>query len=572
MKNLLDTKTVTINDLFGNGKIYRVPKFQRDYSWSEENWEDLWYDILELDSQENPHYMGSLVLQTTEKDDEFIIVDGQQRITTLSILAVAVKGVLQNFIDQKIDVEKNQERVAKLERTFIGEKTLSNLFYSPKLFLNANNNNFFQAHILKLKPPIVYAKLRDSEKLLYDAYKYFFEKLKIKFKNDNGEQISKLLEKIVTKKLVFIQISVDDNLSAYTVFETLNARGVELTTTDLLKNYFFSIATNELPESEIAILEEDWKTIVDTVGLKKFPVFLRYYLNAKKPLVRKERLFKEIKKDIKNGQEVFDLIRNLKKTAYLYDAIKNSKNNNFWHNFKFNNQKEIQQVLEELNLFAVSQPIPLLFSVYKKIPEHFAKILKICVVISFRYNVIAGMNPNELERVYNQVAMGIYQGNLKSPQEIFKVLQSIYINDQNFENSFATKIITTNGRNKKLVKYILTKIENQIAETDYDFNEANFIIEHVLPENYNEEWEEIFGKAIEEHVYRLGNYALLEEGKNQDCARKSFAEKREIYKISKYKLTSTNLNYDEWNALTIDRYQEKLAKYAKAVWKVYGGE
>jgi len=86
--NLLDTKTVNLNDLLGNGKIYRVPQFQRDYSWDQDNWEDLWNDIAIVNSTGSPHYMGSVVLQN-DGSKEYLIIDGQQRFTTLSILTLA---------------------------------------------------------------------------------------------------------------------------------------------------------------------------------------------------------------------------------------------------------------------------------------------------------------------------------------------------------------------------------------------------------------------------------------------------------------------------------------------------
>src|ERR1700752_4474298 len=86
--NLLDTKTVSLNEILGNGKIYRVPHYQRDYSWEQDNWEDLWNDIELAAETKKPHYMGSIVLQSTT-GKEFVIIDGQQRFSTLSILTLA---------------------------------------------------------------------------------------------------------------------------------------------------------------------------------------------------------------------------------------------------------------------------------------------------------------------------------------------------------------------------------------------------------------------------------------------------------------------------------------------------
>ena len=95
MKNILDTKTITFQELLGNGKKYKIPEFQRDFSWTEENWEDLWQDIIDIYEKKEPvHYMGAIVLQNTNDKKTFIVVDGQQRITTLSLFSLRVSLLL----------------------------------------------------------------------------------------------------------------------------------------------------------------------------------------------------------------------------------------------------------------------------------------------------------------------------------------------------------------------------------------------------------------------------------------------------------------------------------------------
>ncbi len=450
--------------------------------------------------------------------------------------------------------------------TYIGEKSISDLYYKTKLTLNENNNSFYQSKILEFKEPVNYAKLRDSEKLIYNAYKYFYNKIKKLFDTEiSGKILGEFVEKTLDG-LVFIQITVDDEISAYTVFETLNARGVELTTTDLLKNYLFSlVATLGKNGSEFKILKENWQQIVDIVGLKKFPVFLRFYINSKQNLVRKERLFKEIKKDIKTPKNAIDLIETLKETAFLYSAILNPTDD-FWNDYP--KQKQIRKLLEELKLFGVTQPIPLIFAINKYKKEWLSQLLKSLVNISFRYNVIGKLNPNLMEKVYNKIAIKITQNLYKSFVELKNDLKEIYLNDDTFLNIFKSKSIPTSGKNKSIVKYILTKIENQISNQDYHYYNSNFTIEHILPENFNEEWNEKFQYDAEKYVYRLGNYILLEEKMNKLSGNKSFKEKQKIYKKSRYKLANSELNYDDWNISSLNNYQDKLAKYAKSIWKL----
>ncbi len=564
MKNLLETKTSTLQELLGNGRIYKIPIFQRDYSWKEENWEDLWNDVVFLENNPNtPHYMGTIVLQTTNDDDNFIVVDGQQRLTTLTIFVIGIINVLKDFINNNIEKEKNSERVENIQRDFIGKKTLSELHYKSKLTLNKNNNLFFQDRILTLKEPVNYSKLRDSEKLLYDAFKYFYKRLSEKFNGDNGEKISSFLENIVARRIVFIQIIVDDDLSAYTVFETLNARGVELTTTDLLKNYIFAIS--EKQNSQIDILEERWSKIVDLIGLKTFPTFLRYYLNSQMKLVRKEQLFKTIKNTVITSENVFNLLDKLEEKANLFNALKNPYDE-FWNDHP--KKTEIQRSLSELQLFGVSQPIPLLFSVFEKLPKLFHSVLNYVTEISFRYNVIGRKNPNEQERIYNTIALKVFNNEINELFTIKKELDLIYISDDDFINIFATKEIPSSGQSKKIVKYILTKNENHLSATDNDYNDSNFTIEHILPENFSNEWNKNFNDNAHKFIYRIGNYTLLESKLNNKCSDTLFATKKEIYKKSRYVLTNKHLLKDDWNINSLNEFQLFLAKQAAAIWKM----
>ena len=216
--NLLDTKTVNLNDVLGNGKIYRVPQFQRDYSWSQDNWEDLWNDIAIVKESGSPHYMGSVVLQN-DGSKQYLIIDGQQRFTTLSILTLAFIARIQKLSDDGIAVEANKERVDILMRQYIGQKDPASLRYSSKIFLNENNDGFYQQRLLTFKPPINVSKLSDSEKLMWEAYVFFQKNIEKDFKTLSGEDLANILNKSIGDLLMFIQITVQDELNAYTVFK-----------------------------------------------------------------------------------------------------------------------------------------------------------------------------------------------------------------------------------------------------------------------------------------------------------------------------------------------------------------
>lgn len=234
--NLLDTRTTSFGDLIGNGKIYRVPPFQRDYSWDEENWEDLWQDGMILHTNpKSSHYMGAIVLQSSHTSDkEFTIIDGQQRLATLSIIAIAVIEKIQKLVEREEETEANQHRQEILKRTYLSDRDPRSLRYSSKLFLNENNNDFYQSNLINLRKPLNVRSLAKSNQLLWQAFQYFSNSLEeVQEIIHSGEKLATFLTDTVAQRLLFIEIKVEDELNAYTVFETLNARGIELSSTDI---------------------------------------------------------------------------------------------------------------------------------------------------------------------------------------------------------------------------------------------------------------------------------------------------------------------------------------------------
>ena len=277
--NLLNTRTTNFLELVGNGKIYRVPPYQRDYSWEAEQWEDLWNDIVELRGRpDDRHYMGALVVEG-ESDREFLIIDGQQRLATLSILALVAIKQLDGMADAGQEPDANRERGAGLRNRFIGEKDPASLVESSKLFLNKTDDAFYQDYLVQLREPLNPRGLPKSNRLLWECFKYFRDRL-VKSADlvQEGAALAGLLAETVGRQLMFILITVDDEINAYTVFETLNARGLELSSTDLLKNYMFSRL--KVP-TDLDSLERRWRALLATVQQERFPEFLRYICCAR---------------------------------------------------------------------------------------------------------------------------------------------------------------------------------------------------------------------------------------------------------------------------------------------------
>ncbi len=160
----------TYRQLMGNGLTYRAPPFQRDYSWQEEQWEDLWTDLVATlgPDGERAHYMGYLVLQS---DDEksFDVIDGQQRLTTLMLLVLAVLKRLTALVNAGVEADANRQRVQQIRQTYVGYLDPVTLLTRSKLTLNRNNDEYFQRYLVPLAQ-LPQRRLQVSVHLLRKAF------------------------------------------------------------------------------------------------------------------------------------------------------------------------------------------------------------------------------------------------------------------------------------------------------------------------------------------------------------------------------------------------------------------
>lgn len=569
---LLDTRTASLGELLSNGKSYKVPPFQRDYSWNEENWEDLWNDIIGMHGQEDRHYMGAIVLQGNREDDSFTIIDGQQRLATLSIIAIAIIDKIDRLVSDDIEPEANRERRDILKRTYLGDKDPGSLNYSSKLLLNENNDDFYQGNLINLREPRALRSLSKSNQLLWKAFSYFSDEIE-NLRNEessrlrdiliDGAHLSGFLTNTVAQKLLFIQISVEDQINAYVVFETLNSRGVELGATDLLKNYLFSRFKSE---DDFNAAQRKWRNITRTVGMEKFPEFLRYFLSMTHRRVRKNKLFKLARESFKTPEQAFELLDQLEGLSELYVALSNPYDD-FWLDHP--NYMEIRELIRSLNLFGTKQAYPALFAAHQSFDDNkFQKLLEIISIISFRYTVIGDLNPNELESQYNSLAMNIADGTIKSPLAAFNAIKKeLYVIDDKFRQDFASiSIPTKQTRKKNLVKYILRQLEKH--QSGKDAAEDSFTVEHILPQEPVESWQQNFQAGdIDEMIYRLGNMTPLERSKNKTVSRDPYEDKQREYQTSAYTITR-DIQAEEWNVGSIVNRQERMAKQATQIWSI----
>lgn len=502
MKGIQNTVTGNFSSVISNNRSFMVPKFQRDYSWEKEQWDDLWQDIDTMILENDEHYMGYLVLQTTD-DKNYNIIDGQQRFTTILLLIYAAIKCIKRLVVSNSDNQENQRRIATLKSRYMGKEDPVSLEYDNLLTLNRNNNPYFSDYILKLDDLRV-RNLTTTEKLMKNCFEYYEGKLANKF--SNGKEYASFIQK-VADGLHFTQIVVSDEMNAFRVFETLNARGVQLSSADLLKNYLFSKVDTQLTHSSrIDTLERKWSNLTDNIKAEKLPEFLRYYWNIQHKTIRSSLVYKTIREEIKEEKQVFQLMDELLRFSDIYMAL-TDENDDMWTDY------EIRENIALLNLFRLKQPFSLLMAAKAFLNESdFKAVLKKVVTLCFRYNVISDRNPNDQEVPFNQLAQHI-----SSKHKVnFEFLHPIMVKDDEFETSFSEKSFPYNSRNAKIIKYILGKIEHfKGSSMKVKYDDDSVTIEHIYPRNPSEDWD-IDDTKMQRLVFRLGNSCLLEKTLNRD--------------------------------------------------------
>lgn len=560
------TENNTYRKLIGNGLTYRIPRFQRDYSWTEDEWEDLWADILGTiqEGGEPAHYMGYLVLQS-EDDKSFDVIDGQQRLTTLTLIVLAALKNLKRLVDEKVQPDQNQQRLQQIRQTYIGYLDPVTLVSRTKLTLNRNNDSYFQTYLVSLGH-LPQRGFRASEHSLRKAFEWFEKKVREharKAGGDEGVALASLVE-TMSDRLFFTVISVTDELNAFKVFETLNARGVRLSSTDLLKNYLFSVLHRETDHAhEMQVLEDRWEAMVTRLGSESFPDFLRVHWISRKTFVRQSELFKTIRGKVTSREAVFELLRGMEEDMDTYLGLTNPEASQWLPDLRSHAQK--------LRMFSVRQPFPLIVAGHRKLPAaDFATLLKACVTISFRYNVIGSQPTNEQERVYYAAAQKLSSGEIASASQVLDALKAVYPADAAFKAAFADKIIrTTNSRNLRIVRYVLCALEKQANGAEPDFESDAFNVEHVLPQNPGAGWEVFSDEEAEAMTYRLGNMALMAKGANKDVGNAAFTAKKPVLAASAFELTRKIAEDNaDWTPERIAARQKTLARLATSVWRV----
>ena len=302
------------------------------------------------------------------------------------------------------------------------------------------------------------------------------------------------------------------------------------------------------------------------LGNEAFPEFLRVYWNSCNRIVRKTELFKVIRTRVRDRESAFGLIRQLVDCARIYAAIRDP-NDGLWNDAE-------RDHLANLKLYNVRQHYPLLLAAYRKWGttnrSDFTRVLRSIDILSFRYNVICNFQTNEQERVYSQIAVKLSEGRIQAAGEVKQALASLYPDDEVFKAAVEKKaLVTTNSRNRRIVRKILFQVEKHLSGQDFEFESDKYNVEHVLPENPGDEWCDYDENAEEDFIYRLGNLTLMAASENRDLGNVGYETKRSAYESSVFAITRKIAeDYAEWNSDKIVARQNWLARQVVMLWRV----
>lgn len=555
MKRLeLNTDDESLREILRNGKYYLIPKFQRDYSWENEHWENLWEDISALKAgKETYHYMGYLVIQPPQNGagkERSKVVDGQQRLTTFSLIILAAIKRLQ-------ELGNEQERIEELFKNFIGSKDLTYLRVENKLTLNRNNDYYYKQAVEG--KPLPHSGKKRTVHLMRKALDYFHHKFK---DYHAGQEIGKFIETI-SDNVLFTSIYIGSELNAYKVFETLNARGVQLSAGDLLKNYIFSVIDSDTrtPDEVLDDLDQQWDKIGENLVNYNHSQYILNEWNSRNPLVRKTAIFKTIKRSIITKETAKNYLDELELKSPVYAALLDHENP-FWRDNA--DYIAIKKNLYFLKLFNIRQPISLLLAVYSTLKARFAQVLNWIKVFSFRYNIICGGHTGEQEALYNKIAVSLARNKIDLTG-IKAVLLTLYPHDADFKQAFCDKAMLTEQSNKK-VRYILARLEESMSAISVD--EIPLTVEHILPLKPTSLWINSFGENWNLYNQRIGNLALVSRRENKALGQKPFQEKKSILLNTAPAINKNIADYDEWQSQSIESRQRILADQAVALWKI----
>ncbi len=508
-----------------NDKIYEIPKNQRKYVWKKNNWEELFSDLnYNVNRPDKNHFIGSIVLKAEKKVnniERFSIIDGQQRIVTLTILVISILFLFKNN-DLFDDFDGATKHILVIDSK------------NNKLPIIEKNSNKYIAELIEkvlayrdskdiLNPSEFINTISAQKNILKECFLYFTDKL-----IEHSASSTKFLVDIkdIVTRINYISISATSDEDSYIIFEILNARGLDLDDSELVKNFVLRYSNNE---DEKLLIEKNWLAI-ESILKDKFDTFIKHYVThryGEKSDKDENRPYKIINRKEKDSS-MMQLMNDLHKKSSFYHKIieptSSTVNQVEYKVFSFL-RKRRQQQFRPLFLGLMNQ-----YSNGKLTSDEYNDNIMYLANFFICYNIIGDENSNKLEDIVYKYSRIIE--NDFSPTNLLEFKKSIakrvpskeWFVDQvkNIGYSSGHLAMFTGSKNSDRVKVILELIES--FKSGFEFDD-NVTIEHVFPDSNTFE------------TCTIGNLLPLEEGLNKLAKNKNLKDKAAIYTNSKYPMT-----------------------------------
>ncbi len=559
--------------LFSNWK-FRIPRYQRPYTWNEDQLSDLWLDLTTDDSS---NFFGSFILNKEyEKDSGYVeIVDGQQRMMTITILMAAIRDILRSkSIDSDLADVIQRHDIAHEDRAG-GESYRIKCSDSAVKYFSENIQST-DSQILESNP---YTK---EEKQIRKNYEFFQNKLNQEIDNCDGSFAKRSFLQSLRDRvadLIVIKIEIESEEAAYEIFETTNARGVDLSIADLLKNLIFkNIRSNGDRDSAKDIWGIILKNIHETnVEMKRF---IRYYWISRHKSVTEKNLFRDIKKSTSNWQLLLD---DLKKASEDYNRLINGTVDDW---FFLKHKDRAYHSFEAIRYMNVSQCYVLILSIlrnYDKLGTDPVRVFELLEDFTFLYSTVCKQPANKVEKLYSKYARELENivsndtpkripGNVN---RLFSRLEEDLVNEKPsymlFQEKFTNIAYANSWQKRTLVKYVLAKLNNHERTGEYQIDFSNVNIEHILPQS-PKEWG-LSQADIRPYVNKLGNLTLVSKTFNSAMGNKSLHDKLGALDESEIQLTKDLVKHIRENDVTwnenmiLERQSEFCSVAYNDVWK-----
>lgn len=577
-----------VGSLFGESSIFVVPKYQRAYSWQLDNVEEFCDDIKYLYDQNKQglnteHFLGSFVcvcLPPKALDEKRIyqLVDGQQRLSTICLLASRVIYKIQNLVGDEEFKILCLEKIKKIKKKFVFYYPEENDKYDcARVQLSRKDQKFYEELITNYHANYEKDKSPISHKLLLQAADYI-DKWLIGFDGENNNIILNNLDYLVrsfSNSCRIINILMDTQSEAYKIFQVINDRGRSLSTADLLRATTLGMMEEAGATDEQMELAENYWNEISTDGDKTADYILQtYYISRKARKINKSTMYDVFISEFfenKNVSLITKQIEDILESKKTIELIKDGE----WPFLSSSRYTPYQKnkLANIIRLFKHTQSIALLLSASRHKEKKFYHLIFIIEKFFFRFKVISGRRFDPAAKAYYELIKEINKmGDMYHLQKFMSSL-SVTIKDRSPDHDVLEYVdnisYDVNGDNR-ILKFLLLTIEEgwDWAEKNYPqgfkglfkyhindltSSPSNVSIEHIYSQN-----SKTLNVDLEEYKHKIGNLCLLNTMKNSIIGDNDFNKKSNMYKTSGFNTTIEISNNDTWNISNIHDHQKNI--------------